>query len=298
VYYLPLDQRVPWQADAVAAAKQAIYDGFLQAMASGIPARVAGIIADESSGAAILRDAAAQGFATACTIGPVESPAATVDQALAVHASTCAAALWRVSIRYNPGGDRIQNATQATRGRALSRVVALGQRGLMCDLVVSPTAAQIARGIRAFDRDLRAELTARAMTELAEAGVEPAAWIFEGFEAPEEYARIVTASRRGGGHPACLVRANGYGDATTRRLMAVGLSVPGIAGVVLGPRAFWEPAAAWMRGRTTRAEAVATVASRFRSWIWCLESGEPERGCDPESVPPDPAHGGEWPQWS
>ena len=43
-----------------------IYDGFQAAVAGGVPKEKAGILVDEQFGAAILRDAAANGFTTAC----------------------------------------------------------------------------------------------------------------------------------------------------------------------------------------------------------------------------------------
>jgi myo-inositol catabolism protein IolC len=56
----------PEQTAQIATAKQVIYDGFKAAIAAGVPKEKAGILVDEQFGAAILRDAAAQGYITAC----------------------------------------------------------------------------------------------------------------------------------------------------------------------------------------------------------------------------------------
>jgi hypothetical protein len=69
----------------------------------------------------------------------------------------------------------------------------------------------------------------------------------------------------------CLVRAAGHGSDSTRERMIAGLSVPGVRGIVLGPHRFWEPAASWVCGGTSRTAAVATVASEFQTWIAQLE---------------------------
>src|SRR4029077_15295805 len=45
--------------------KTVIYDGFKAAVAAGVPKEKAGILVDEQFGAAILRDAAANGYKTA-----------------------------------------------------------------------------------------------------------------------------------------------------------------------------------------------------------------------------------------
>jgi hypothetical protein len=137
---------------------------------------------------------------------------------------------------------------------------------LLCDLIVPPTHWQLAHGIQAFDRELLPELTGRAMAWLVDAGVTPDVWTIEGFEHPSAYERVlaIAARERNAG---CLVRAAGHSDVTTFNLMAVGLATPGTRGVVLGPAPFWEPAVAWMMGRTTRSRAVAAVAEQFRSWV-------------------------------
>ena len=54
------------QTAEVARAKQIIYDGFLSALAAGVPGDKTGIFVDEQFGAAILRDATAKGVTTAC----------------------------------------------------------------------------------------------------------------------------------------------------------------------------------------------------------------------------------------
>jgi myo-inositol catabolism protein IolC len=265
MYLLPLDQRMPWPPGVVATAKKAIYDGF-RAAADGAPV-AAGVIADESSGADILRDAATRGFAAACTLGAVDNPSVDLEDAVA-HARACGAAQWMTVLRYNPDARRSTNDWQAARARRVCEAARRepGAR-ILCDLVVAANATQIARGVGAFDRDLLPELTARAIVELLDAGVDPWAWVIQGFERRSDYVRVVDAAQRGSRRAGCFIRAAGHRDETTRRLMTTGLSVPGIVGVVLSRVAFWEPAAVWMSGRATRATVVATVASLFRTWV-------------------------------
>ncbi len=54
------------QTGEIAAAKRVIYDGFLAALAAGVPKEKAGILVDEQFGAAILRDAASNNVVAAC----------------------------------------------------------------------------------------------------------------------------------------------------------------------------------------------------------------------------------------
>src|SRR5690348_14093144 len=82
LYILPFDHRASFEAKLfgwtppldktqtaeLISAKQVIYDGFRSALASGVPVDKAGILVDEQFGATILRDAAANGFVTACPL--------------------------------------------------------------------------------------------------------------------------------------------------------------------------------------------------------------------------------------
>jgi myo-inositol catabolism protein IolC len=270
MYLLPLNQPMPWHAAAITAAKWAVYDGFRQAIAdAGLQPGDGGVIADERSGAPILRDAAARGLMTVCAIGRFGDEGWATA---AGHAATCKAAYWKAVVSYNPDEDRTLNETQVSgltwlsnhlRHRAAPR--------LMCDLVVPPTQGQLLPGIRAYGRRVLPDLTTRAITDLLDAGVDPDVWTIEGFEREEEYRRVVAAMRSR--RPArCFVRAAGHGDNTTRELMTAGLPVPGIAGVVLARAPFWEPVVGWMSGRTSRTLAVATVRAQVRDWISVLES--------------------------
>src|SRR6266436_4667669 len=80
LYILPFDHRgsfpeqmFGWdgtlstqQTAEIAAAKRVIYDAFVAAVDAGVPKDKAGILIDEQFGAAILRDAATDGYATCC----------------------------------------------------------------------------------------------------------------------------------------------------------------------------------------------------------------------------------------
>jgi myo-inositol catabolism protein IolC len=270
MYLLPLTQQVPWHLAAISAAKWAVYDGFRAAIAdAGLSPGEAGVIADEHSGATIVRDAAARGLMTVCTAGRASDVG---FDGVGAHASTCEATYWKTVVSYNPEGDSASNGRQASRLSWIAERLRHRPRPrLMCDLVVPPTQVQLTSGIRTYGRRMLPGLTKRAIAQLLDAGVDPDVWVIEGFEREDEYREVVKTAARGGRPARSFVRAAGHSDSTTRDLMSVGLSVPGILGVVLPRAPFWESAVAWMSGRTTRAVAVATVRAQVRDWVSALE---------------------------
>ena len=131
LYILPFDHRgsfetkmFGWegplaaeQTAQIAAAKQVIYDGFKDAVAAGVPKAKAGILVDEEFGAAILRAAAAGGYATACPAeksGQAEFDFEYGDD-FARHIEAFAPTFCKVLVRYNSEGDQVLNQRQADR---------------------------------------------------------------------------------------------------------------------------------------------------------------------------------------
>jgi 5-dehydro-2-deoxygluconokinase len=125
LYVLPFDHRAtfskhmfgweeplsPDQTAQIAALKRIIYDGFRAAVARGGYKELAGILVDEEFGAAILRDASAEGFITAC---PAEESGQAEFQfqygaAFAAHIEKFNPTFCKVLVRYNPEGDRAMN---------------------------------------------------------------------------------------------------------------------------------------------------------------------------------------------
>src|SRR6266403_4588032 len=110
------------QIAQIAAAKQVIYDGFKAALAAGVPKEKAGILVDEQFGAAILRDAAAKGYTTAC---PAEKSGQDefdfeYGEDFGKHIEAFNPTFCKVLVRYNPESDKTLNQRQTGRLKRLS----------------------------------------------------------------------------------------------------------------------------------------------------------------------------------
>src|SRR5690349_3525245 len=131
LYILPFDHRGSFQTkmfgwkgaltDAqtaeIAATKQVIYDGFKAALAAGVQKEKAGILVDEQFGAAILQDAARNGYCTSC---PAEKSGQDefdfeYGEDFAQHIEKFNPTFCKVLVRYNPEGEKALNQRQAAR---------------------------------------------------------------------------------------------------------------------------------------------------------------------------------------
>jgi myo-inositol catabolism protein IolC len=292
LYVLPFDHRgsfetkmFGWkdpltaeQTAEIAAAKQVIYDGFKSAVAAGVPREKAGILVDERFGAAILRDAAAHEYATACPAeksGQAEFDFEYGDD-FALHVERFHPTFCKVLVRYNPEGDRALNRRQAARLRQLSEYLHDDDRSrFMFELLVPAEKSQLERVAgdkKAYDLELRPGLMVAVIRELQDAGVEPDVWKIEGLDRREDCEAIVAAARRGGrDRVGCIVLGRGENDEKVREWLTTAAGVPGFIGFAVGRTDFWDPLVAWRAQRTTREQAVAEIARRYREFVDVFE---------------------------
>ena len=296
LYILPFDHRgsfqtkmfgwegtlTPEQTAQIAAAKQAIYDGFKAAVAAGVPREKAGILVDEQFGAAILRDAAAQGYAIAC---PAEKSGQDefdfeYGEDFAAHIEAFNPTFCKVLVRYNPEGDQVLNRRQSARLKRLSQYLHDKSRSrFMFELLVPAEKAQLERvkgDKKAYDLELRPGLMVQAIQQLQDAQVEADVWKIEGLDRREDCRKIVAAARRGGRDKVgCIILGRGEDDKKVREWLSTAAGVPGFIGFAVGRTAFWEPLVGWRAKKLTREAAVAEIARRYREFVDIFEKTRP-----------------------
>jgi 5-dehydro-2-deoxygluconokinase len=267
------------QTAEISNAKRVIYEGFLAAVASGGVAKdKAAILVDEQFGAAILRDAAAQGFFTAA---PAEKSGQDefefeYGEDFAKHIEAFRPTFCKVLVRYNPEGDETLNKRQAARLKRLSGYLhGRGESRFMLELLVPPENAQLAQlsgDKKAYDLALRPRLMVGAIQKLQDAGVEPDVWKIEGLDRGEDCERIVAVARRDGrGEVSCIVLGRGEDEKKVHEWLTVAAGVRGFIGFAVGRTVFWEPLVNWRAGKMTREAAADEIARRYGTFARTFE---------------------------
>jgi myo-inositol catabolism protein IolC len=293
LYILPFDHRgsfetkmFGWhepltaeQTAQIATAKQVIYDGFKAAVAGGVPKEAAAILVDEQFGAAILRDARAQGYHYAC---PAEKSGQEefdfqYGEDFAAHIEEFQPTFCKVLVRYNPEGDEVLNRRQAYRLHKLSSYLQSAGRSLfMFELLVPPEKAQLDKlngDKKAYDLEVRPRLMVQTIRELQDAHVEPDIWKIEGLDRPEDCETIVAAARRDGREKVgCIILGRGEDEQQVRKWLTVAAGVEGFIGFAVGRTDFWDPLVAWRSGKMTRDAAVAEMARHYREFVDIFQS--------------------------
>ena len=292
LYIQPFDQRssfetgmfgwkgalTPEQTAQIAAAKQVIYEGFKAAVAGGVPKEKAGILVDEQFGAAILRDAKAQGFITAI---PAEKSGQEefefeYGEDFAKHIEAFQPTFCKVLVRYNPEGDQTLNQRQSARLRRLSDYLhGENPRLFMFELLVPPEKAQLDRlkgDKEAYDLELRPGLMVETIRQIQEAQVEPDVWKIEGLDRREDCERIVAVARRGGrDRVGCITLGGGASEEKVRQWLTTAAGVPGFIGFAVGRTDFWQPLVDLRDKKESRQAAVAEIARRYREFVDVFE---------------------------
>jgi 5-dehydro-2-deoxygluconokinase len=287
LYILPFDHRGSFQSKMfgwqgtltseqtaqIAATKQVIYDGFKTAVSLGVPKHKAAILVDEQFGAAILRDAASNGYTTAC---PVEKSGQDefdfeYGEEFGGHVEAVQPTFCKVLVRYNPEGDQALNARQASRLHRLSEYLrSQSQSRFLFELLVPAEKGQLDRlrgDKKAYDLQLRPRLMVDAIRQLQDAQVEPDVWKVEGLDRREDCENMVTVARRGGrARVGCIILGRGEDDQKVREWLSTAATVPGFIGFAVGRTSFWDPLVAWRAKEITRADAVNRIAARYREF--------------------------------
>ena len=229
------------QTAKIAAAKRVIYDGLLAALAAGVPRAVAGILVNEQFGAAILRDARAQGILTACPAEKSGQDEFDFEyESFAAHIEAFRPTFCKALVRCNPGGDAGSNRRQAVRLRRLSDYLRRSSETLfMFELLVPPAKAQL--GSLGGDRS--------------------------------EDCRKIVAAARGGGRDrvGCIVLGRGEDDRKVHEWLTTAAGVRGFIGFAVGRTTFWEPVVKYVAKKMTREAAVTEIARRYLEFVGIFE---------------------------
>jgi len=292
LYILPFDHRgsfqtkmfgwmgplSPAQTAEIASTKQVIYNGFRSALQAGVPKEKAGILVDEQFGAAILRDARANGYATAC---PAEKSGQEefdyeYGEDFARHVEAFQPTFCKVLVRYNPEGDRLLNQRQAARLKRLSDYLhTSGRSKFMFELLVPAEKSQLDQvkgDKKAYDLELRPRLMVETIEQLHHAQVEPDVWKIEGLDRREDCQKVVAAARRGGRDKVgCIILGRGENDQKVREWLSTAATVDGFVGFAVGRTSFWNPLVDMRANQITREAAAAEIAGRYREFVDIFE---------------------------
>jgi myo-inositol catabolism protein IolC len=265
----------PEQEAAMVDAKHLIFEGVRRAAEAGaVPAGQAGVLVDELYGAQVARDAKASGIVL---VMPVEAPDREVfDFAYGsdwrAHVEAFDPDFAKVLVRWNADGDAEGNAVQAARLAELSAWLRETGRRLLFELIVPPTAEQMAAAggdAERFEREQRPALIVRAIAALQDAGVEADVWKLEGLDEIADAQAAARQARTGDGRGGVALTILGAGapEARVDHWLRTAASVDGFLGFAIG-RSIWRDAVrGHLAGTLDRTAAAREIADNYLRFV-------------------------------
>jgi 5-dehydro-2-deoxygluconokinase len=250
--------------------KTIIYDAITEAIGLGVHHDTIGVLVDEIFGKEILLDAKKRDLITIQTVeksGQNEFVCEFGDD-FAAHLLVVRPTFAKVLIRYNPSGDVLLNARQRGKLRIVSDMVHTHGIKLLVEPLVIATEKdmELVQGdAHVYDTSLRLPHTLTMMRELQREGIEVDVWKIEGFDAQDDYEKIVEVARNSEARKdvGVIILGRNENKEQVKKWITAGKSVEGVIGFAVGRTIFWEPLEKFRDGTITRDEAVHAIAEGY-----------------------------------
>jgi myo-inositol catabolism protein IolC len=268
------------QTAIIADAKHLIFEGMLQAAASGADPSATGVLVDEQFGSTVPQEAREHGLKLAMPAERSGQPMFDFEygEDFGEHILEFDPDFTKVLVRYNPDGEAEENREQLVKLKRLSDWLKQHDRKFLFELLVPAEPAQLETvggdGER-YDKELRPELMRRAIAEIQDAGIEVDIWKIEGVDARSDDEMLVAQARAGGRDGVvCVVLGRGADDDKVDEWLQAAAPVDGFVGFAIGRSIWWDPLKAYVDGKIERAEGARRIAENYLRFVQVYERAE------------------------
>lgn len=270
----------PEQTAMIADAKHLIFEGMLQATASGAKPDLTGVLVDEQFGGSVPEEARGKGLKVAM---PVERSGQNefdfeYGEEFGAHIERYDPDFSKVLVRYNPDGDADGNREQLRKLLQLSDWLHKRDRKFLFELLVpaeKDQLASVAGDTDRYDAELRPELMRRAIAEIQGSGIEVDIWKIEGVDERSDCEMLVAQARDGGRDGVvCVVLGRGADDAKVDHWLREAAHVDGYVGFAIGRSIWWDPLKAYVDGKIERIAGARQIAANYARFIDVYEQAE------------------------
>jgi myo-inositol catabolism protein IolC len=268
------------QTAIIADAKHLIFEGMLQAVASGIDASTAGVLVDEQFGSSVPEEAQAHGLKLAM---PAERSGQNMfdfqyGDDFGAHIERFHPDFTKVLVRYNPDGDAEENRVQLGKLKRLSDWLKQHDRKFLFELLVPAEDDQletVGGDADRYDAELRPQLMRRAIADIQDVGIEVDIWKIEGVDERSDCEMLVEQARTGGRDGVvCVVLGRGANNDKVDQWLQAAAGVDGFVGFAIGRSIWWDPLKAYVDGKIERSAGAKQIAENYLRFIGVYERAE------------------------
>jgi 5-dehydro-2-deoxygluconokinase len=268
------------QTAIIADAKHLIFEGVLQAVASGADPSLTGVLVDERFGSTVPQEARERHLKLAM---PAERSGQSMfdfqyGEDFGEHILAFDPDFTKVLVRYNPEGDAGENAVQLEKLKRLSDWLKQNDRKFLFELLVPAEDAQlqsVGGDSDRYDAELRPQLMRRAIAEIQDARIEVDIWKIEGVDERSDCEMLAEQARTGGRDDVvCVVLGRGADDAKVDEWLQAAAPVEGFVGFAIGRSIWWDPLKAYVDGKIERSAGAAKIAENYLRFVQVYERAE------------------------
>jgi myo-inositol catabolism protein IolC len=265
------------QTAIIADAKHLIYEGLLQAVSASADAAATGVLVDEQFGSTVPAEAREKGIKLAM---PAERSGQNMfdfqyGDDFGAHIEAFDPDFTKVLVRYNPDGNKDENAEQLGKLKRLSDWLHSHERKFLFELLVPAEEAQlesVGGDSDRYDAELRPELMRRAIAEIQDAGIEVDIWKIEGVDERSDCEMLAAQTRVGGREGvACVVLGRGADDEKVDHWLTQAAPVEGFIGFAIGRSIWWDPLKAYVDGKIERSAGARKIAENYLRFVAVYE---------------------------
>lgn len=257
------------EKETITQAKEIIYEAFKKAILEGIPKEEAAILVDEEYGDKIIKDAVGQKYNVILTTeksGQKEFSFEYGDD-FGKHIEKYQPVFVKALIHYNPDDDPLSKMRQQQKLEILNNYCHQKSYKFLLEILVIPTEQQlnnVGGNIEMYDRELRPNLTAKAIQELQNSNIEPDVWKIEGMEDEDSYKIVALQARKGERKNIGIVILGRAEKAEkVEKWIEVGSKIHGVIGFAVGRTVFWQPLIEYKNGRIGEEDTIQSIKNGF-----------------------------------
>jgi len=257
------------EKEIITNAKQIIYEAFKKAISEGIPQEEAAIVIDEEYGGKIIKDAVKQNYKVILTTEKSGQKEFTLEYGddFGKHIEKYAPFFVKALIHYNPDDDPLSKMRQQQKLEILNNYCHQKSYKFLLEVLVTPTEQQlnnVGGNIEVYDKDVRPNLTAKAIQELQNSNIEPDVWKIEGMETEDDYKIVLLQARKKGrSNVGIVILGRAEKAEKVEKWIAVGSTINGIIGFAVGRTVFWQPLIEYKNGRMSMEDTIENIKNGF-----------------------------------
>jgi myo-inositol catabolism protein IolC len=268
------------QTAIIADAKHLIFEGVLEAVASGADPLLTGVLVDEQFGSTVPQETRERGLKLAM---PAERSGQNMfdfqyGDEFGEHIERFDPDFTKVLVRCNPDGDAEENRVQLGKLKRLSDWLKQHDRKFLFELLVPAEDDQLASvggDTDRYDAELRPELMRRAIADIQDAGIEVDIWKIEGVDERSDCEMLVRQARSGGRDGVvCIVLGRGANDDKVDQWLRAAAPVDGFIGFAIGRSIWWDPLKAYVDGKIERSAGARQIAESYLRFVQVYERAE------------------------